>query len=186
MTRRHGLRGFALAGYGRFLATDTFATVLGKSEGLWWGGGGAYLFANGAFAQATVERFQRTGERVFVFEDEVFRLGLTNEVAVTPVMIALGYRTNRDSLTPYVATGIGRYFFRETSDFAEADENVRESFTSYQVLGGVEWRWHGLLGTAVEVQYAHVPGALKGGLATAFDEQNLGGFKVVGKLLVGR
>jgi hypothetical protein len=180
-----GFRAFGQAAYGQFLAKETFAAVLGQAEGLWWGGGAAYIFPNGTYIEGSLERFRAIGERVFVFEDHVFPLGLSDTVTVMPLTVTLGYRRGQGALTPYIGVGIGRYFFKEESELAEPSENVSESFTGYHGLVGLEWR-SGLFGTAVEAQYAHVPDALDGGLATAFDEHNLGGMNVRVKVFVGR
>ena len=61
---------------------------------------------------------------------------------------------------PYGGGGIGRHRYEETSEFAEASENVEESFTGYHLLGGVEFRATRWIGAAGELQWATVPDAL--------------------------
>ena len=88
---------------------------------------------------------------------------------------------------PYVGGGIGSLKFEETSDFAEADENVSERFTSYHVVGGMEYAATRWLFVGGEVRYTSVPDALGApGIAAEFDESNLGGVSVAVKVLIGR
>ena len=181
-----GVRAFGHIGYGQFTASDSFTAVLGDARAFWFGGGADVRFARRWFVQGALERFQRTGERVFVFEDEVFHLGVADTVTVMPLTVTVGYRSDHPTVAPYVGGGLGLSFFREESEFADASDNVSEQFTSYHVLGGVEWRVGRLLATAFEAQYTHVPNALNGDLATAFDEHNLGGVQFRVKMLVGR
>jgi hypothetical protein len=181
-----GVRGFGHLGYGHFTASDIFSAIFGNANAFWFGGGVDVRFARRWFIQGSIERFHETGERVFVFEDEVFPLGISDTVTVMPLTVTVGYRPGGPVVTPYVGGGIGRSFFWEESDFADPSENVSEGFTSYHALGGVEWRVARLFATAFEVQYTHVPNALDGGLAAAFDEHNLGGIQVRVKMLIGR
>ena len=88
-------------------------------------------------------------------------------------------------MTPYAGGGAGLYLYREDFDFAESGENVRKNLVSYHALGGVEFRQSPRLGFAAEVQYTHVPNEFNG-LADVFDEHNLGGLQVRGKVLFGR
>jgi hypothetical protein len=180
------VRGFGNIGYGWFDAHKSFDAVLGQPGGFFFGAGGEFRFRNRLFVQGSLERFKRTGERAFVLDEEVFKLGIPDAVTVTPLAFTGGYRFPRRSMTPFVGGGFGRYFFTEKASFADPSENVDEQFTSYHVLGGVEWRGGGLLATAFEVQYTHVPDALDGGVAAAFNEHNLGGVEVRLKILVGR
>jgi hypothetical protein len=175
---RGGFRAFRHVGYGRFRATDAFSAFLGQSSGVWWGGGGAYTFASGAFIEASVDRFRETGVRPDA--------GLPETVTATPMTATLGYRLGRRALTPYAGGGIGRYFFTEESRLPGAPESLSRSFTSYHALGGLDWHVSGLFGTGVEIQYAHVPNALEDGFAAAFDERHLGGVNVRVKFFVGR
>lgn len=88
-------------------------------------------------------------------------------------------------LKPYVGGGVGRVAYRETSDFGD-DADADESFTSYHVLGGLEfpvWRW---LGAAAEFNFRWVRDAFgEGGASQAFGEDDLGGPSVRFKVTVG-
>jgi hypothetical protein len=178
-------RWFGNVAYGQFTASHSFDAVLGQQGGPWFGGGGE--FRSGPwFATGMGERFRETGERVFVFNDQVFKLGIADTVTVVPITFTGGYRRLGKSMSPYVGGGVGQYRYKEESAGADPAENFKDQFTSYHVLGGVEWRAGGLLGAAVEFQYTAVPNALNGGAAAAFDEHDLGGIQVRVKILVGR
>lgn len=88
---RSSFRLLGQAGYGWFTADETFDAVTGSSSGTWFGGGLRYDSARHYFIEGTVERYQKTGERVFVFDDTVYKLGIENEVSITPLMVTGGY-----------------------------------------------------------------------------------------------
>jgi opacity protein-like surface antigen len=121
-----------------------------------------------------------------VFDGTVFRLGIEDKITAIPLLLTAGYRFNTGFGAPYAGGGIGRYLFKEESEFAEAAENVDEQFTSYHALGGMEWPIGQGLAAGAEVQYLWVPDALDGALATAFDEHDLGGIQFRVRLTVGR
>jgi opacity protein-like surface antigen len=185
-SRTVGVVGIGQFGYSQFAAQHTFEAVLGEARGRFFGGGGEVRIGSGLFLNASVERFTKTGQRVFVADQQVFKLGIPNTITLTPMTLTAGWRFVTDHATPYVGAGIGRILYKETSSFADASENVDTRFASYHMLGGVEFR-NGWVATAFEVQYSRVPNALGiGGASAAFQESNLGG--VVGrvKVLVGR
>jgi hypothetical protein len=181
-----GLRGFADVSYHFFAAKDTFEAVLDQPGGPFFGGGAEFRFSQGLFVQAAARWFRKTGERVFVLDDEVFPLGIENEVTIAPTEFTAGWRFRSAGAIPYVGGGAGIYRFKETSEFEDPLEKVDEQFTSYHVLAGAEFRTRGWLAGAVEVQYTMVPDSLTGGLADIYDEHDLGGFDVRFKIVIGR
>jgi hypothetical protein len=181
-----GLRGFGDVSYHFFTARDTFTAVLDSSGAPFFGGGAEYRLGNGLFVQAAARYFKKTGERVFVLDDEVFPLGIDNEVTIAPVEFSAGWRFRSAGAIPYVGGGAGLYRFKETSDFADPLEQVDEQFTSYHVLAGAEFRTRSLIAAAIEVQYTLVPDSLTGALATIYDEKDLGGLDLRFKIIVGR
>lgn len=184
--RSFGARGFGQFGYTSFAAQQSFNAVLGQSGGLMLGGGAEVRFGAGLFVSGSIERFNKIGERAFVFGGEVYQLGIPNTIIVMPLAVTVGWRRGGDRFTPYGGGGLGRVRYTETSDFAEADENVEGSFSSYHALGGIEFR-NGWVATAFEAQYTQVPDALgAGGVSAAFQENNLGGLTARVKVLVGR
>jgi hypothetical protein len=184
--RDTGIRAFGDVSYHLFSARDTFKAVLDQPGGVFLGGGGEFRFGNGLFVQGAARWFRKTGERVFVFEDEVFPLGIENTVTITPLTVSAGARFRSRGAVPYVGGGVGVYRFKETSEFEDPLEAIDEQFTSYHVLGGVEWRTRSWIAAAFEVQYTLVPDSLEGGLAEIYDERDLGGLDFRFKIVLGR
>jgi opacity protein-like surface antigen len=185
-SRRATIQGFGEFGYGWFDASRSFEAVLGHSGGPWFGGGVRYESGTGYFVEGSVERFQGTGERVFVVDDEVFPLGIANTLSITPLMAAGGFAFRARRFTSYVGGGVGAYFLRESSDFADDSDNVSQTNAAYRVLGGVQWPIAKHYSVGVELQYTTVPDALSGGVAAAFDERNLGGLQLNARFGFGR
>ena len=137
----------------------------------------------------TASRFKQTGERAFVFNGEVFRLGIPTTISVRPIEFTAAYRLPRVwRFRPYAGGGFGRQRYRETSQFADPSENVTRSDASYHVVGGAEiplWRW---FAAAAEVRYRTVRDAIgDGGVSQEFGETDLGGTSVrVRVIVVGR
>ena len=185
------LRGLAeLAGF-TFTASESFEAVLGTRSGTLFGGGVEVILPQRIFASLRASRFQKDGQRVFVFEGETFDLGIDTTVRITPVEVTGGYRFAgaASRIAPYVGAGLGWHRYEETSESAEDDENVNETHQGYHLLGGVEARiarWFGLAG---EIQWTTVPDALAqepNAVSTAFGETNLGGVGFRVKFVVGR
>jgi opacity protein-like surface antigen len=180
------LFGFGEVGDGSWLAHDTFNAVLGSSSAFMLGGG-VQVRVGSLFVEGSVERFQRSGTRVFVYNGEVFSLGVADTVRIIPIKATVGYRWTRPRVTPYVGGGIGTHLYREASDFADPSENVSEHVTSYHVLAGVELASRRWLRAALEVELSTVPNAFgTTGASAAFNEHNLGGVHGRLKILVGR
>jgi opacity protein-like surface antigen len=152
-----------------------------------WGGGAQMAFSNGLFFQGSYERYQSTGQRVFVVDSQVFELGIENEITVTPIQVTVGYRqATSDRVVGYVGGGVGWHRLEEVAQLSDPAENVDETEIGYHVLGGMEyvvtpWLWVG-----GEGQWAYVPDILgNDGVSAAFDEDDLGGFTLRFKLTVG-
>lgn len=184
-----GVRGFGMFGNFTFTAKDSFDTILDRSSGPIFGGGGQVLLPFGIYVEIGAWQFSDEGERVFIGpNDEVFRLGIPVEIKITPLEITGGWRFRAsEKFVPYGGVGYSRYRYKETSQFAEPDENVDETFTGYHVAGGLEYlpiRW---LGIGAEVGWSSIKDALgQGGVSAHFDEDNLGGTSIRLKISVGR
>ena len=178
------------AGLDRLLAARSFNAVLGRDNGPIFGGGAEMVLASNWFVRIGAWRFRDVGERAVRLENRTFRLGIPLTVTILPIEVSAGYRLpvgRSRRLIPYVGAGVSSHAYTETSRFAEGDENVRERFTGYQALGGVEYRFHRLVALGGEVQYTTVPDALgAGGLSAEFDETDLGGLIVRARVLFGR
>jgi opacity protein-like surface antigen len=185
--RAFAVRAFGETGFERFTATKSFTAILGQNSGPVYGGGGEVLFG-GWFLRVAGSRFKKDGERAIRVENRTFRLGIPLTITIVPVEASGGYRFRRHSrLIPYAGGGISSHSYKETSAFAEGDENVSDRFTGYQVLGGVEYRIGEWIGVAGEVQYSAVPDAIGGGgLSQEFGETDLGGTTVRVRFVVGR
>lgn len=184
-----GVRGFADVGGTAFTAKDSFEAIFGTASWPIFGGGGDLLLPGGWFAGGRVSRLAKDGQRVFVLGDEVFDLGIDTRVTITPIELTGGYRFSLGArVIPYAGGGIGSYRYQETSEFAGDDEDVSESFTSYHILGGAEFRLGRWLGVAGEAQWTTVPDAIgqdPNSVGSAFDESNLGGTTFRVKVVVG-
>ena len=127
---------------------------------------------------------------MFVSGSEVFPLGIPLDGRRHPARdhrrLALRERlVARLSRTRAAAGALTRY--KETSQFADAAENVDERFSGWHILGGAEFRLTRWLGVAGEIALTSVPDALGvGGVSEAFDETNLGGTSYRLKISVGR
>ena len=147
------IKGYGLVGGMSFAASESFDAVLDTSSGVIFGGGaevglpwGGLYFGVGAW------RFSEEGERVFVSGSEVFRLGIPVTIEVTPIEVTGGWRFKNVStrLRAVCRRRAGaRYAYKETSDFADAGDDVDERFSGFHILGGAEFkltRWLGVGG----------------------------------------
>jgi hypothetical protein len=187
------IRGFGDIGLTRFAATETFKATLGSSTGTFFGGGVEVVLPQHIFFNMRLSRFEKTGERVFVDEGEVFPLGIEMTVGITPVELTGGYRFEPRGRTrtviPFVGGGVGWHRYSETSDFAQTGDNVEERFTGYHALGGVEFRmsrWFGVTGEAQWTTISNALGTEVSSASEAFGESNLGGFGFRVRFVVGR
>ena len=181
-------RAFVGFGITQFLAGDTFEAVFGDAKGATWTAGGQFLLRRGFFVELGVERFRRTGQRVFVFEGVVIPLGVADTVTITPITAMAGFRFAWGRrVVPYVAGGVGSYLLREESAFAVTGDNVDSHHVGYLFALGSEFRIVGMLGVAGELQFASVPDGLGDhGVSHEFAETNLGGRSLRVKFVIGR
>ena len=185
------VRGYGEGGLHWFAAADTFEAVLGSSTGAIFGGGVEAVWNRRLSISFDVSRFQATGERVFVFNDEVFPLGIETKVTVLPMAVNVAYRHERPrrALTPFVGGGVNWHRYSESSDFAEDSEDVSATFTGFHALGGVEWRASRYISIGGVGRWLTVPDALGDeptSAAAVFDEHDLGGFDLRVRIVVGR
>jgi hypothetical protein len=186
------VRGFFDVGAERFAAADTFKATLGSSTGVFFGGGGEVVLPQQWFIRVRVSHFGKSGERVFVHDDEVFPLGIAMKVSMTPVEVTGGYRLaargRTRNMVPYLGAGISWQKYTETSEFADTSENVDERFTGFHALGGIEFRMSRLFALAGEAQWTAIsdPFEQVSSAADAFGESNLGGVAFRVRFVVGR
>ena len=180
-------RPFFLVSAERAAAKQTFEAVFGQSLQTFWGGGVQVALRSGIYVEVSASRFEKTGQRAFVFNGQAFPLGIPLTAKITPLEVSAGYRfTVSPRIIPYAGAGIARYAYVETSDFSDSGENVDTTHTGYLVLGGVEYRAHRWVGVSVDVA-THVTGpssAVRASPRTL--AKTMGGTAVRVKVLVGR
>jgi opacity protein-like surface antigen len=184
-------RGFGDVGGINFTASNSFKAVLGTSSGFVFGGGVEGVLPQRVFFGIRASRFSKSGSRTFTANGQTFDLGIPTEVTITPLELYGGYRfaPSRAQVIPYAGGGVGWHKYSETSSFADASENVKQTFQGYQILGGVEFRISRLFGASVEAQWTAVPNALgqnPSSVGTALNETDLGGTTIRGKVVIGR
>jgi opacity protein-like surface antigen len=187
-----GVSGFVDFGTTSFTASDSFEAILDTSSGPIFGGGGQVNLPLNLFARVDVTRFKKDGERAFVTNGEVVKLGIPTTIEVMPIEFTGGYRREltfgrrgpargaRASegfrIIPFAGGGVGVVQYKETGDFAQAGDDVDESFTSYHFIGGVEVPLWKFIGVGAEYHHRWVPDALgTGGVSAEFNETDLGG-----------
>ena len=145
---RFGARVFGHVEWQNMAAKDSFEAVTGKTKMQGPGGGvEVQRLWRGVFARVSLTQMSETGERVFVFNNEVFPLGIPLEITLTPIDLALGWRlkpkTSR-GIVPYAGVGVVFLKYKETSDADVGGEGVNESYRGVVIFGGVEvpvWRF---------------------------------------------
>jgi opacity protein-like surface antigen len=182
------IRPFALITEQAFAAVDTFNATFGHSYGPFFGGGGQVLIHDRIVIEIGASRFQKDGQRAFRSNGVNYPLGIPLTTTITPLEITGGYRFRLGPhVRPYVAAGFGSWSYKETSAFADADENVDTRHAGFVLNGGAEFRLHRWIGVGVDAEYTHVPGILgQGGISQQAGESDLGGVAARVKLIVGR
>ena len=177
---------FGTAGVFNATAKESVAAVLDTRSGTDLGFGAQVAWQSGRlrglFVEVDVSRFEKTGQRVFVHEGEVFPLGIPLTIGLTPIEVSAGYRLNTVRRTRggvvaspvayFVGGGVGSVGYREADD-AEA---LSERFTAYHVMAGADVAvWRGIQ-VGAEARHRWVPDGLGiGGVSEAFNETDLGG-----------
>jgi opacity protein-like surface antigen len=185
------VRGVVEAGGRTFTASESFDAVLGSHAGPLFGAGADVLVGRTLFVSFGVSRFQKDGERVVVAGGEAFPNGIATTISIVPIEVSAGWRFAKPGRTviPYLGGGVGWHRYKETSDFAAADEDASSRRTGFQLLGGAEWRASRWLGVAGEAVWMSVPNAFPGGATSAagvLGEDDLGGAVFRVKVLIGR
>ena len=183
--------GYAMFGRINFAATESFDAIVGTPLGPIYGGGARIgLPLGGLFVDIGAWRYRADGERAFVANDEIFKLGIPVEITVTPIELSAGWRfriRRAPKFTPYAAGGLTILKYRETSDFATPSEDADDSFNGYHLNGGVAYKLTQWVGLAGEASWSTVPDAIgESGVSKAFNETDLGGTTVRVKITIGR
>ena len=187
----HGIdvRPFALATEQRFDASTTFNAVSASPAETFWGGGVDVVIHKAYFLDLTISHMSKGGQRAFINEGHVFRLGIPLRVTMMPVEITGGYRFRsiNSRIIPYVGAGIGSYSYGETADFSEQGEDVDLRHSGFVLMGGLEFRLSKWVAVAGDGQYTSVPGVFgQSGLSKDAGEDNLGGIAVRVRVILGK
>jgi len=175
------------AGYFQMAAGNSASAVFDSRGGGNFGGAVRYTFWRGAFVSAGARTFSKEGERVFVAtpSSPVQKLGFPLKLRLTPMFLAVGYRLRDGKLfVPYAGLGGSLTSYKEESDVA--GESLGEDGTKGGFLGfaGVEVG-RGTFRFGGEAGYTTTPGAVGlGGVTRVYNEDDLGGWHVVGKVIV--
>ena len=192
------MRGFADAGLTIFTASQSFKAILGSPAGAVVGGGVEVGLTRNVFLSVGASRFSRTGQRVFVFQNQIFKLNESDTITVTPFQLSAGYRflgprptriTRPPRLTPYAGGGVGWYRFSETSAHSTDADEAKMTTAGYNVLAGVETPIRRWMAAAVDAQWSIVPNAFgdsASSVARLYDEHDLGGFTLSVRVIVGQ
>lgn len=176
---------FGLFDYTTIASPKTFDAVFGKHTTTGPGVGvDAVNLWNGLFVRVDASRSNLSGERVVIFNGEVFKLGIPLTAELTPLEFGAGWRfslrnkrTGRVSpITPYAGVSAVSLKYKETSDFADSADNVDETYTGFGVFAGVDVRIVRQVFAGVEGQYRVInitPGA--NSAAASFNEKDFGG-----------
>jgi hypothetical protein len=170
-------------------ASDTFEAVTGSaSVGGITAGVEVHRVWRGAFLRASMSQLKADGERIFVFDDEVFPLGIPLKVTMTPIELGAGWRFAPVSsrLVPYVGAGAMWMKYSEKAEGDSGSDSVNETYSGAVVFGGVDvsvWRY---VSAGAEVSWRTAKVKNPGGALEAFGEENLGGLSMRIVVSVGR
>lgn len=145
-----------------------------------------YGVSRSFFVGAGARLFQKSGERAFAADKNSppFRLGHPLDVRIIPVYALLGYRLSPDStLSPYLGLGAGLTSYREESTVAGEVTTDTASKPSFHGVVGLEYGL-GKVRFAVEGMYMAVPNIIgEAGISKVYEEDDVGGFSVVGRVV---
>lgn len=168
-------------------SSDTFDAVAGTSRASSFGVGGEVtrlwrqLFVDVGYSRQSLD-----GERVFVSNGTVYTLGIPLEIKFQPIDLAAGWRLD-GRVAVYGGAGMTWIKYTETSDFAQAGDNVDARKSGLLILAGIDvplGRW---IMAGGEFRYRAVKGVLgEGGASAAFAEDQLGGVSYAVRVSVGR
>ena len=181
-------RGFVMFSRQQFTAKDTFEALFGESTSSFRGGGVDVVLARNVFVEVGFARFEQTGERVFRYGGETFRLGIPLTAKIRSIDLTAGYRvTLWRSIVPYGGLGFGSHRYEESSAFAAAGDNVSVSASGVVLVGGVEVRLARFIGVAADVRHSTIDEIIgSGGISQEFGENDLGGTATRFRIIIGR
>ena len=188
-SERIGGRLFGWGDWQQMTAKKSFDAVTGASS-LSGAGVGAEVHRlwRGVFVRASVSQMKAEGERIFVHDGTVFRLGIPLDITMVPIEAGAGWRFTpvAGRLVPYVGAGALWVKYEETSEGDTSSERVTETYPGAVVFGGVDvsvWRF---VSAGAEVAWRTATVKDPGGALAAFGEKNMGGVSVRVMVSIGR
>ncbi|HET8647418.1 MAG TPA: outer membrane beta-barrel protein [Vicinamibacteria bacterium] len=184
--------GFAVAVEGGYY---DMTNARNSAEAIFGGGAGGATFGlfartglgRSLFVGAGARMFQKTGERAFAADKDspAFRLGHPLEMRILPVYALVGYRVAPDAaLQPYLGLGVGFTSYREESTVAGEVFEESASKPSFHGVFGLEYG-RGTVRFALEGMYMTVPSIIgESGISRVYEEDDVGGFSVVGRIVL--
>jgi hypothetical protein len=178
---RPGIIAFGSADSLNLASSQTFNAVFGKSKLTSLGGGLDVVNVwRHVFVRVAASKTSLDGQRVVIVNSTVYKLGTALTMDMTPTEIGAGWRFVSSNpgmrFTPYFGASLMLLDYKETSTFADASENVSETFKGVGAFGGVDVRITSQIIAGVEAQYRSInsnPAA--NSAAATFNENNLGG-----------
>lgn len=178
---RPGIAAFGTFDWLSIASSKTFDAVFGTSRTQAIGAGAdvvnvwKHVFLRVAASKATFD-----GERVVIVNSTVYKLGTKLTLDMQPTEAGAGWRfvsrNSRARFVPYVGASALFLSYKETSDFADAGDNVSETFKGYGVFGGVDVKITDRLFAGAEAQYRAINTTpATNSAAASFSEKNFGG-----------
>ena len=170
---------FGMFDYSTIASPKSFDAVFGKHTTTGPGAGiDVVNLWKGVFVRIDGSQSSLTGERVVVFNGDVFKLGIPLTAKLTPLEFGAGWRFagSGSKIAPYVGASAISLKYKETSSFADSSENVDDTYNGFGAFGGVDVRITKQVFAGVEGQYRSIkitPGP--NSAAASFNETDLGG-----------
>lgn len=178
---RPGLVAFGVVDFLDIASSKTFDAVFGTSKAR--GGGAGVEVVNlwkHVFVRVQATKASFSGQRVVIVNGTVFKLGTAITAGMTPTELGAGWRFESKNMnyriTPYAGASAVFLNYTETSAFADAGENVSETFKGFGVFAGADVRVLRHVFVGAEGQYRVINSSPAANSAAAtFGEKNLGG-----------
>ena len=164
---------------------ETEKAIFGQDNGIGYGLGVTY--DRGARWRFGVEgrRIKRDGERAFAADrnSEAFRLGHPLTLTLTEGLASAAFRFGRlGPVSPYVSVGAGLVSWGEESNIAGVVESASGTTGIFEARLGIE-RQQGPVRLGLEGGITLARNAIGGGgISKVYEETDLGGLFVVGKI----
>jgi len=164
---------------------ETEKAIFGQDEGIGFGLGLTY--DRGSRWRFGVEgrRIERNGERAFAADrtSEAFRLGHPLTLTLTEGLASAAFRFGKlGPVSPYIGVGAGVVSWDEESDIAGLIESASGTAAIFEARLGVETQ-QGPVRLGIEGGITFARNAIGGGgISKVYEETDLGGLFVVGKI----